>query len=52
MRGSKQILVTMVLFQLREHDHPKDDAMPNFFPDSRNSMLWLSNEVSFVTEFF
>ena len=22
-------------FQLRGHDHPQDDATPNFFPDSK-----------------
>ena len=24
-------------FQLRGHGYPQDDAMPNFFPDSKSS---------------
>ena len=51
MRGST-VLVKVVLFQLRGHGHPQDRAMPNFFPDSKSSILGLSNEVSFVTEYF
>ena len=51
MKGSRQVLVKVVLFQLRGHGHPKDDAMPNFFPDSKSSVLGLSNEVSLVSEF-
>ena len=52
MRGSRLILVKVVLFQLRGCGHPQDRAMPNFFPDSKSSILGLSNEVSFVTEYF
>ena len=33
-------------------DQPKDDATPSFFPDSKNSIVRLSNEVTFVSEFF
>ena len=50
MEGSRQVLVKVVLFHLRGCGHPQDDAMPNFFPDSKSSILGLSNEVSFVTE--
>ena len=51
-KGSRQILVKLALFQLREHGHLRDDAMPNFFPDSKNFILGLSNDVSFVPGFF
>ena len=30
MEGSKQVLVKVMLFQLREHVHPQDDAMLTF----------------------
>ena len=35
MKGSKRVLVKVVLFQLRGRDHPQDDATPNFFADSK-----------------
>ena len=35
MKGSRQVLVKVVLFQLRGRGHPQDDAMPNFFADSK-----------------
>ena len=41
----------VVLFQLRVHGHPQDDASLNFFPNSKGSILGLSNEVSFLSEF-
>ena len=31
MEGSKQVLVKVMLFQLREHVHPQDGAMLTFF---------------------
>ena len=52
MRGSRRDLVKVVLFQLRGLGHPQDDTTPNFFPDSKSSIIGLSNEVSFVSEFF
>ena len=42
----------MLLFQLDGRGHPKDDATPSFFPDSKNSIVGLSNEVSFVSKIF
>ena len=51
-RGSTQILAKVVLFQLRGRGHPQGDATPNFFPNSKSSILGLSNEVSFVSEIF
>ena len=48
MKGSRRVLVKVVLFQLRGHGHPQDDATPNFFADSKRPLLGLSNEVSFV----
>ena len=50
MRSSTQILVKVMLFHLKGCGHSKDDAMPNFFLDSKGSILGLSNEVSFVPE--
>ena len=52
MECSRWILVRVVLFQLRGHGHPQGDATPNFFPDSKSSILGLSNEVSFISRFF
>ena len=49
MRGSRRVLVKVVLFHLRGHGHPQDDAMPNFIPDSKRPLKVLSNEVSFVS---
>ena len=51
MKGSRRVLVKVVLFQLRGHGHPQDDATPNFFANSERSILGLSNEVSFVSKF-
>ena len=48
MEGSRQVLVKVMLFQLRERVHPQDSAMPSFFYESRSSVLLLSIEVSFV----
>ena len=50
MKGSKRVLVKVVLFQLRGPGHPQDDANTNFFADSKRPILGLSNEVSFVPE--
>ena len=52
MKGSKQVLVKIVLFQLSEHVQPQDGGMPSFFNESRGSLLVLSIEVSFVLKFF
>ena len=49
MKGSRQVLVKVVLFQLRGRGYPQDDAMPNFIPDSKCPLRALSNEVSFVS---
>ena len=45
MKGSRQVLVKVVLFHSRGCGHPQDDAMANFFLDSKGSILGLSNEV-------
>ena len=52
MRGSRRVLAKVLLIQLDGRGHPKDDATPSFFPDSKNSIVGLSNEVSFVSEIF
>ena len=50
MKGSRRVLVKVVLFQLRGPGHPQDDATANFFANSKRPILGLSNEVSFVPE--
>ena len=50
MKGSRRVLVKVVLFQLGGHGHPQDDATPNFFANSKRPILGLLNEVSFVPE--
>ena len=35
MKGSRRVLVKVVIFQLRGRGHPQDDATPNFFADSK-----------------
>ena len=50
MKGSRQVLVKVVLFQLRGRGHPQDDATANFFRNSKRPISGLSNEVSFVPE--
>ena len=50
MKGSRRVLVKVVLFQLRGPGHPQDNANTNFFADSERPILGLSNEVSFVPE--
>ena len=50
MKGSKRVLVKVVLFQLSGHGHPQDDATSNFFVNSTRPILGLSNEVPFVPE--
>ena len=52
MECSRQVLVKLMLFQLRECVHPQDGAMPSFFYESRSSLLMLSIDVSFVLKFF
>ena len=52
MRGSRRVLVNVVLFQLRGRGHPQDDATPNFCADSKRPILGLSNEVSLVPKKF
>ena len=52
MRGSRRVLVKVVLFQLRGRGHPQDDATPNFCADPKRPILELSNEVSFVPKIF
>ena len=52
MRGSNQVLVKVVLFLLRGCGHPQGNATTSFFPASKSFLFGLSNEVSFVSEFF
>ena len=52
MEGSRQVLVKVMLFQLRQPVHPKDGAMPNFFYKSKRSLLVLSIGISLVLKFF
>ena len=52
MRGYRRVLVKVLLFQLDGCGHPQDDATPSFFPDLKNFIVGLSNEVSFVSKIF
>ena len=52
MTGSTEVLVKVVLFQLRGHGYPQNVAIPNIFPDSKSLLLGLSNEVSFFPEIY
>ena len=45
-RGSRRVLVKVVLLQLGGRGNLQDDALPSFFPDSRSSLIGLSNDVS------
>ena len=49
-KGSRQVLVKVVLFQLRGRSHPQNDDTANLFANSKCPILGLSNEVSFVPE--
>ena len=49
-KGSRGVLVKVVLFQLRGRSHPYDDAKPNFCADSKRPILGLSNEVLFAPD--
>ena len=51
MGGATPILLKVVLFQLSGRGNSNDDATPNFVPDSNSSILGLSNEILFVSEF-
>ena len=50
MKGSRRVLVKVVLFHLMGRSQPQNDATPNFFGNSKRPILGLSNEVSFVPE--
>ena len=52
MKCSRQVLQVEVLFQLRGRGYPQNDATPNFFPDSKRTILGFSNKVSFVSKLF
>ena len=43
MEGSRQVLVKVLLFQLRGRGHPQNDTKLNIFPDSKSLILGLSN---------
>ena len=42
---SKHILLLRCFFSFLGHDHAQDGAIPNFLPDSKSSLIGLSNEV-------
>ena len=39
MEGSRQVLVKVILLQLREFVHPQDGAMPSFFMN-QGDLYW------------
>ena len=48
----RQVLVKVLGFQLFGRGAPQNDTMPSFFHDSMSSLLILSSDISFVSEFF
>ena len=52
MGCSRSVLVKVVLFFLRGRGHPQGHATPNFSTDSKGSIIGLSNDISFVSDFF
>ena len=50
MKGSRQVLVKVEIFQLVGHGHPQADATAthSFFPDSKSFIFGLSIDTSFV----
>ena len=48
MDGSRQVILKVMLFQLRGRGYPQNDAMPNFFPNSKSPILVVSNYISFI----
>ena len=50
MKGSRQVLVKVGIFQLVGHGHPQADATAthSFFPDSKSFIFGLSIDTSFV----
>ena len=52
LKSSILVSVELVFFQLRGGGHPQGDAMPNFFPQFKRSILGLSIEVSLAFEIF
>ena len=52
IRGSRRVLVKVVLFQLRGPGHSQGDPTPSFFPNSKGFLLGISNEVSLVSGSF
>ena len=41
-----------MFFQLRGRGQPQGDATPNFFPDSKSTIIGLSNEALFVSRYY
>ena len=52
MECSRSIIVKLLLFQSGGCGHLQDGATSSFFPDSKSSILGLSNEASFVSEIY
>ena len=52
MKGSRRVLVKVMLFQLRGCSQPQNDATANFFANSKRPILGLSNQVSLFQKFF
>ena len=50
IKGSRRVLVKVVLFQLRGRSQPQNYATANLFANSKRPIIGLSNEVSFVPE--
>ena len=51
VRGLRQRLAKVLLFQLRGFGYSQDDTISNFFNDSYSSKLGVSNKEQFISEF-
>ena len=52
LRAYRPILVNVVLYHSRGCGSPYDTTAPSFMTNSKCFIIGLSNEVSFVTEYF
>ena len=41
-----------IAFSVKGSGYPQKDAMPSFFPDSKSSIYWLSDDAIFFSELF
>ena len=52
LKNNRPILIKILLFQSSGHGYPSDSAKNNFCNDSKSSISEISNDVSFLSDFF